>query len=283
MLLGELGDGVVRGMPTLSRELRWNDPDRGRSQAEPDIQSEPEASTEDEARDGSGDPTSTALSVVERAGGSSTGPANELLRAVSAFTETLKSERQTYRAAQEELRKTEVENARLRAEMEFEQEQRRQAESQLKELRADVVRKQRRAEKELERISTAWDPHEGRSGVSDQSTRLASEALTEGTRRAGHEAESSLAEAQVQHLLDLVLTLENRLRHGTSREHTILEQSRREAPQHPPAPPPVRATSARPEEAASSARRAFPTYIVLSFAAFVVAVVIGLFAARLAG
>src|SRR5919108_3077817 len=86
MLVGEFGDGV-RGMSILSRELRWDDPDGSASQqSEPDIQSEPEAGGEDEARNGPGarpgDPTSTALSVVERAGGSGASTANELLRAV---------------------------------------------------------------------------------------------------------------------------------------------------------------------------------------------------------
>ncbi|MFN2489699.1 MAG: hypothetical protein ABR529_08190 [Actinomycetota bacterium] len=103
---------------------------------------------------GAGESSSTALSVVGSGPYGAT-TANELLHTLSALMDTLKSERQVYMSADEDRRRAEIDNARLQAQLEAEQELRRRAEEELARLRADIRERRRRTEAELERIASA--------------------------------------------------------------------------------------------------------------------------------
>lgn len=132
----------------------WDDPSGSHEGTdEPDTSPSEATSDRHGAEAGDGGFPGTALSPIgSSAPGGSSRAAEELLRGMSRLMEALNGERSRTEEAEQRGRGAEIENARLRAELNAEREIRRRSEDELERLRDEIEARQRRSRAELERI-----------------------------------------------------------------------------------------------------------------------------------
>jgi hypothetical protein len=104
--------------------------------------------------EGARDNSVRALSAIQgpvHAGGSVA--AEELLRAMGRLMDSLSTERARGNAAEERDRNAEIDNARLRAELDAERSRRRRVERELKDLRSEIEERRARARADVDRLT----------------------------------------------------------------------------------------------------------------------------------
>jgi hypothetical protein len=131
---------------------RRDDADEGERGAASAYPQEPDDPPDGALVDEEIDHATTALSVMEARGPSAA--AAQLLSTVSGLVDALSSDRAELTAAREQRIKTDLENARLQAELRAERHLRERAEEELERLKTEIDERRRRAQAQLDRITS---------------------------------------------------------------------------------------------------------------------------------